>query len=126
MARTGLSAPVNVTWEITQRCNMHCVHCLSDAGPAAEDELSTQECRDLVDQMAALNVFQVNVGGGEPFVREDFLDLVSYAHAKGLVTCVSTNGMLIDQTLASGGDDKVVSNVRNETAQLCREYPIPG
>jgi mycofactocin radical SAM maturase len=100
MARKGLSAPVNVTWEITQRCTMHCVHCLSDAGPAAEHELSTQECRELVDQLAALNVFQVNVGGGEPFVREDFLDLLTYAHDKGLVTCVSTNGMLIDKALA--------------------------
>jgi mycofactocin radical SAM maturase len=100
MARKGLRAPVNVTWEITQRCNMHCVHCLSDAGLAAENELSTQECRGLVDQLAALNVFQVNVGGGEPFIREDFLDLLSYAHDKGLVTCVSTNGMLIDKALA--------------------------
>jgi mycofactocin radical SAM maturase len=100
MARKGLSAPVNVTWEITLKCNMHCVHCLSDAGPAAEDELSTQECRDLVDQLTALNVFQVNIGGGEPFVREDFLDLLTYSHSKGLVTCVSTNGMLIDQELA--------------------------
>jgi mycofactocin radical SAM maturase len=100
MARKGLRAPVNVTWEITQRCNLHCVHCLSDAGPAAENELSTRECRDLVDQLAALNVFQVNVGGGEPFVREDFLDLLRYAHEKGLVTCVSTNGMLIEQALA--------------------------
>jgi mycofactocin radical SAM maturase len=100
MARMGLSAPVNVTWEITQRCTMHCVHCLSDAGPAAEDELTTQECRDLVDQLTALNVFQVNIGGGEPFIREDFLDLLTYAHDQGLVTCVSTNGMLIDQELA--------------------------
>jgi mycofactocin radical SAM maturase len=99
MARKGLRAPVNVTWEITQRCTLHCVHCLSDSGSAGENELSTQECRDLVDQLAALNVFQVNVGGGEPFIREDFLDLLSYAHEKGLVTCVSTNGMLIDKTL---------------------------
>jgi mycofactocin radical SAM maturase len=100
MARQGLRAPVNVTWEITQRCNLHCVHCLSDAGPAADDELSTGECRDLVDHLAALNVFQVNVGGGEPFIREDFLALLRYAHEKGLVTCVSTNGILIDKAFA--------------------------
>jgi mycofactocin radical SAM maturase len=100
MARKGLRAPVNATWEITQRCNLQCVHCLSDAGSALKNELSTGECRDLVDQLAALNVFQVNVGGGEPFVREDFFDLLRYAHEKGLVTCVSTNGMLIDKALA--------------------------
>jgi mycofactocin radical SAM maturase len=100
MARMGLRAPVNVTWEITLKCTMHCVHCLSGAGAAAYDELSTRECRDLVDQMAALNVFQVNVGGGEPFMRKDFLDLLTYAHDQGLVTCVSTNGMVIDQASA--------------------------
>jgi mycofactocin radical SAM maturase len=100
MARKVLRAPVNVTWEITQRCNLRCVHCLSDAGSAAENELSTQECRDLVDQLASLNVFQVNFGGGEPFIREEFLDLLTYAHNRGLVTCVSTNGMLIDKALA--------------------------
>lgn len=100
MARKGLRAPVNVTWEITLKCNLHCVHCLSDAGIASENELTTQECRGLIDQLAALKVFQVNIGGGEPFLREDFLDLLSYSHEKGLVTCVSTNGIVIDHELA--------------------------
>jgi len=100
MARMGLRAPVNVTWEITLECNLHCVHCLSDAGIPLEDELTAAECRLLVDQLKALKVFQVNIGGGEPFIREDFLDLLGYSHEKGLVTCVSTNGTLIDDRLA--------------------------
>ena len=100
IVRRGLRAPVNVTWEITLRCNLHCVHCLSDAGVVLDDELTNPECLDLVDQLAALKVFQVNIGGGEPFLRDDFLDLLSYAHEKGLVTCVSTNGMVIDNGLA--------------------------
>jgi mycofactocin biosynthetic radical S-adenosylmethionine protein MftC len=91
---------VNVTWEITLKCNLRCAHCLSDAGKALEDELSTEECRRLIDQWAALKVFQVNIGGGEPFAREDFLDLLQHAHEKGLVTCVSTNGLLVDRGLA--------------------------
>lgn len=100
MARRGLRAPVNVTWEITLKCNLRCVHCLSDAGTVQEHELSTEECRGLIDQWAALKVFQVNIGGGEPFARGDFLHLIEYAHEKGLVTCVSTNGLLVDRTLA--------------------------
>jgi mycofactocin radical SAM maturase len=91
---------VNVTWEITLNCNLRCAHCLSDAGKALEDELSTEECRGLLDQWAGLKVFQVNIGGGEPFTREDFLDLLKHAHEKGLVTCVSTNGLLVDRRLA--------------------------
>ncbi len=96
----GLRAPVNVTWEITLKCDLRCVHCLSEAGVSSHDELSTRECRELVDQLTAIRVFQVNIGGGEPFMREDFLDLLNYSHKKGLVTCVSTNGMLIDTELA--------------------------
>jgi mycofactocin radical SAM maturase len=96
----GLRAPVNVTWEITLRCNLHCAHCLSDAGEPLEDELTSADCLGLVDQLTALKVFQVNIGGGEPFIREDFLDLLHYAHEKGLVTCVSSNGILINDGLA--------------------------
>jgi len=100
IVRQGLRAPVNVTWEITSRCNLSCCHCLSDSGAASPGELSSQECRGIVDQLAAIKVFQINIGGGEPFLRDDFLDLLSYAHQKGLVTCVSTNGTLMDDGLA--------------------------
>lgn len=100
MARIGLRAPVNITWEITLKCNLQCVHCLSSSGAAAKNELTTQESLELIDQLTSLKVFQVNIGGGEPFIREDFLDILNYAHEKGLVTCVSTNGMLVDDELA--------------------------
>lgn len=100
MARGGLRAPVNVTWEVTLKCNLNCRHCLSDSGTPAPDELAPEECRRLVDQLTALKVFQVNIGGGEPFMRSDFMDLLAYAHAKGLVTCVSTNGTVIENDLA--------------------------
>ena len=100
MARQGLRAPVNVTWEISLKCNLHCVHCLSDSGKASPDELTCEESYHLIDQLTALKVFQVNIGGGEPFMREDFIDLLSYSHERGLVTCVSTNGTMVDRSLA--------------------------
>ena len=74
MARAGLRAPVNLTWEITLKCNLRCSHCLSDSGVAAADELSPCECLKLVDELSALKVFQLNIGGGEPFFRNDFLE----------------------------------------------------
>ena len=43
-----------------------------------------------------MEVFQVNFGGGEPFLRDDFLDILRYAHRRGITTCVSTNGTLLD------------------------------
>jgi mycofactocin radical SAM maturase len=100
MAKMGLTAPVNVTWEMTLRCNLQCAHCLSASGAAAAGELTTRECLELVDELARLKVFQVNIGGGEPFIKDGFLPIIEYSHEKGLVTCVSTNGMLIDDDLA--------------------------
>ena len=63
-------------------------------------ELDGEQCRRLIDHLAAMRVFQVNIGGGEPFIRDDFLDLLEYAHQMQIVTCVSTNGTLVDEKLA--------------------------
>lgn len=104
----GLAAPVNVTWEVTYACNLSCVHCLSDSGKKRQGELTTQECIRVIDDLAAAKVFQLNIGGGEPFSRPDFLDLMDYAHQKGLVTCISTNGTLIDEEVARRLDHKLV------------------
>ncbi len=104
----GLSAPVNVTWEVTYACNLSCVHCLSDSGGKRKGELTTEECRRIIDALSASRVFQLSIGGGEPFVRDDFLDLMDYAHEKGIVTCISTNGTIIDDDIARRLDDKLV------------------
>jgi mycofactocin biosynthetic radical S-adenosylmethionine protein MftC len=96
----GLCAPVNVTWEVTYNCNLSCIHCLSDSGNRNVAEMSTDDCRRVIDELAAMKVFQFNIGGGEPFMRPDFLDLMDYAHVKGIVTCISTNGTLIDRDIA--------------------------
>jgi len=96
-----LSAPVNVTWEITHQCNLSCVHCLSAHQRAAgAPDLTLKQCRHFMDDLARIRVFQVNLGGGEPFLREDILDILDYAHQKGIVTCVSTNGTMVDEALA--------------------------
>ena len=97
----GLCAPVNVTWEVTYACNLRCIHCLSDSGRKRDDELTTEQAMQVIDQLAARKVFQFNIGGGEPLMRPDFLDLMDYAHDRGMVTCISTNGTLIDKQTAS-------------------------
>ena len=94
-ARDGLSAPVNVTWEITLNCNLRCKHCLSDAGAPGRGELSTSQCFAVIDELARLKVFQINFGGGEPFIRPDFVRILDYAQSRGVVTCVSSNGALL-------------------------------
>jgi mycofactocin radical SAM maturase len=123
----GLSAPVNVTWEVTYGCNLACVHCLSDSGRRREGELNTQQCRRIIDHLADLKVFQFNIGGGEPLMRPDFLDLMDYAHEKGMVTCISTNGTLIDEAVAARLDHKLVYiQVSLDGASPATNDPIRG
>ena len=65
---TGLEAPICLTWELTYACNLACVHCLSSSGRRDPRELSTDECRRVVEELQRMQVFYVNIGGGEPTI----------------------------------------------------------
>lgn len=92
----GMRSPVNLTWEVSLACNLRCTHCLSSSGTPAEDELTTAEALDLVEQVHRARVFQINFGGGEPFMRPDFEEILAACHNRGIMTCISTNGTLLD------------------------------
>ena len=70
--RQGLDAPICLTWELTYGCNLRCAHCLSSSGEVREGELTTAQAKKLIDEWAAMKVFYINVGGGEPMSRPDF------------------------------------------------------
>src|SRR6201993_2370929 len=91
----GLDAPICLTWELTYACNLSCVHCLSSSGRRDPRELTSAECRAVIDELEAMQVFYVNIGGGEPTVRPDFWDLVDYATAHHVGVKFSTNGIKI-------------------------------
>ncbi len=91
----GLDAPICLTWEITYGCNLACVHCLSSSGRRDPRELSTAEARAVIDELHELQVFYVNIGGGEPTIRPDFYELVDYSVAQGVGVKFSTNGSTI-------------------------------
>jgi mycofactocin biosynthetic radical S-adenosylmethionine protein MftC len=88
----GLEAPICLTWELTYACNLACVHCLSSSGRRDPGELTPAEARRIVDDLAEMKVFYVNIGGGEPMLRPDFFDLVSYAVERKVGVKFSTNG----------------------------------
>jgi mycofactocin biosynthetic radical S-adenosylmethionine protein MftC len=91
----GLDAPICLTWELTYACNLSCVHCLSSSGRRDPRELTTAQCRAVIDELERMQVFYVNIGGGEPTVRPDFWDLVDYATAHHVGVKFSTNGIKI-------------------------------
>ncbi len=97
----GLDAPICLTWELTYACNLSCVHCLSSSGRRDPRELSTEECKAVIDELERMQVFYVNIGGGEPTVRSDFWELLDYATAHHVGVKFSTNGIKITPDVAA-------------------------
>jgi mycofactocin biosynthetic radical S-adenosylmethionine protein MftC len=98
--RHGLDAPICLTWELTYACNLSCVHCLSSSGRRDPRELTTAECYRVVDELERLQVFYVNIGGGEPMLRSDFFEILEYSAEHHVGVKFSTNGTFIDRARA--------------------------
>jgi mycofactocin radical SAM maturase len=96
----GLDAPICLTWELTYACNLACVHCLSSSGRRDPNELTTSECKAIIDEFERMQIFYVNIGGGEPTVRSDFWELVEYATDHHVGVKFSTNGSRITAEVA--------------------------
>ena len=91
----GLDAPICLTWELTYACNLTCAHCLSSSGRRDERELTTAACEAVIDELQRMQVFYVNIGGGEPTIRPDFWHLLDYAVDHQVGVKFSTNGVRI-------------------------------
>jgi 12,18-didecarboxysiroheme deacetylase len=90
-----------VVWNVTQRCNLKCVHCYAHAKNIAfNNELSSNEGKILIDDLAEFGVPVMLFSGGEPLVREDLPELAAYAVKKGMRAVISTNGTLITPQIA--------------------------
>ena len=84
--------PYHMVWLATNECNLRCLHCSSDSGHASSGELQTREVFDLIDQLADCGVIDLGISGGEPFLRPDLFDIVTYARQKGFTVGVGSNG----------------------------------
>ncbi|MEY3259005.1 MAG: hypothetical protein RI954_1031 [Actinomycetota bacterium] len=93
--KQGLDAPICLTWELTYACNLQCVHCLSSSGTRDPRELTTEQAKAVLDELRDLQVFYINIGGGEPMVRRDFFELLEHAEHCNIGVKFSTNGAFI-------------------------------
>lgn len=90
-----------VAWEMTQACNLACVHCRAGACPEADpNELTTDEGKTLIDGIAQVAKPILIMTGGEPLMRKDFFELALYAKSAGLRAVLATNGILITSEVA--------------------------
>jgi len=91
-----------VVWNMTRRCNLKCIHCYSNSADIDyPDELTTEEGKKLIDDLAAFGSPVILFSGGEPLIRKDLLELAQYATDKGMRAVISTNGTLITQEIAA-------------------------
>ncbi|MCL4424202.1 MAG: putative heme d1 biosynthesis radical SAM protein NirJ1 [Firmicutes bacterium] len=101
-----------VVWNVTRTCNLHCRHCYSASeAKSYEGELSTEQARAFIDDLADFKAPVLLFSGGEPLMRPDILDLAQYAHERGLRTTFSTNGTMISKEVARRMKDIGVSYV---------------
>jgi len=90
-----------VVWNATQRCNLKCVHCYAHArNTPTDDELSTDQGKRLIEDLALFGVPVLLFSGGEPLARADLPELAAYAVEKGMRAVISTNGTLITRAMA--------------------------
>ncbi len=98
-----------VAWEVTRRCNLLCAHCRAAShDDAYPDELTTEDCRRVVDEILEAGKPIIILTGGEPLMRADIFEIAGYAAGRGLRVVMGTNGTLID----------------DETARRLKEVPV--
>jgi Y-X(10)_GDL-associated radical SAM protein len=89
--------PVHVVWEITLACDLKCNHCGSRAGVRRPDELTTEECLEVVEQLADLGVREVTLIGGEAYMRKDWLEIIRAIRDHGMSPTMQSGGRSLDE-----------------------------
>ncbi len=106
-----LSAPLRVHLQLTNKCDLECRHCSQDHRNPLDNELNIKDIFKLIDEMVQIGVFELCIGGGDPFLREkELLKVIKYATEKGVSVFISTTGLFLGRVLA----------------KKLTEYPIKG
>ncbi|MDD2469535.1 MAG: radical SAM protein [Bacilli bacterium] len=100
-------APIISHFSVTHACNMNCAYCSVRNIHKGKKELSTDECKKIIDKLVNWGVFQIGLTGGEPTVRKDIVELVRYTSAQNVACNLTTNGWnvskeLVDQLVEAG------------------------
>ena len=104
--------PLVMSWNVTRECNLKCSHCyINAAEKKLENELTTQEGKRLIDQICQVSSPLLILSGGEPLLRPDIYELISYGSKKGLKMGLGSNGSLIDQEAAKKLKDAGIATI---------------
>ncbi len=111
-ARAERFVPLVISWNVTRECNMKCAHCYINATDTKlPNELSTNEAKNLMNQIYEVSRPLLVLSGGEPLLRQDIFELISYGASKGLKMGLGSNGNLIDESVAKKLKDSGIATV---------------
>ena len=98
-----LGAPLYVAWQITNECNLACMHCIEESGPGKKfkDELGEEQVFSVLEQMMALEIPYLSFSGGEPMLHPHFYAMVDYVCSRGSQLKIETNGHYLTPETAS-------------------------
>jgi len=118
--------PRLIAWELTNACNLACRHCRASAIQCpGSDELSTDEAKRFVDEIAAFKPILI-LTGGEPLLREDVYEIARYATDKGLRVVLGSNATLITpevaEKLKNAGIKRVSVSIDGATRETHDEF----
>jgi radical SAM protein with 4Fe4S-binding SPASM domain len=106
----ALNIPLSVQLDLTYRCNERCVHCYLDHDD--HGEMTTEEIKHLLDEMAGAGVFILTLSGGEIFIRKDFFEILEYARRLTFCVKLKTNAILIREPEAARIRDLGVESIQ--------------
>ena len=93
-AAIEIGIPIYVVFDVTSKCNLSCIHCYSSE---QQGELKTTDVCHVLDMLSIAGIGTIDFGGGEPLLRTDIFDILSYSKQLGFYTSISTNGVLLDE-----------------------------
>ena len=113
--------PLVLSWNVTRQCNLKCPHCYINATDKKPiNELTTEEAKNLIDQICEVSRPLLILSGGEPLLRSDIYELIRYGASKGLKMGLGSNGSLIDDATA-----KELKKAGIETVSISLDSHIP-
>jgi AdoMet-dependent heme synthase len=122
-------------WEVTQKCNLKCIHCRADASPDKKEGklIEGKNARKLIDELSELGCPTLALTGGEPLLRKDLIEIIKYANSKNIKTRIQSNGLLLTEAMADklkgagilsygigldGANEQINDNIRNKKGAL--------
>lgn len=95
-----LSYPLFISWDLTYKCNIKCIHCFfGNYNSSLNEELDTLEIKELLKKFSENKVISIQFAGGEPLMRKDCIEILDYSINLGIITTLATNGLFLNEKI---------------------------